>query len=119
MKKLFLFGYLFFLYSCSNVIFVKSQPENIDALIKIPEKYHGVYSFKDSSINSDSYLVTDFSVGDKVLGDSLIVKQRGNYLYLNFLADNGYEVYVVKINRFLRTYPKVYYAILIFKSFEI
>ena len=106
MKNLVLFGALvIFLSSCSNVVFVNPQPEDIIALTEIPEKYHGIYEFEDSAINKDSYLVTDSSVGDMVLGDSLIVKKRGSYFYLNFLTEtifgNAYEVYVVKVHRSL------------------
>jgi hypothetical protein len=102
MKNLVLFGALvIFLSSCSNVVFVNPQPEDIVALTEIPEKYHGIYEFEDSTINTDSYLVTDSSVGEFVLGDSLIVKQRGNYFFLNFFEENAYEVYVVKINQSL------------------
>ena len=99
--------YLFFLcalvvtlVSCSNVVFVHLQPEDVESLTEIPEKLHGVYAFEDSTINTDSYLVTDSSVGDMVLGDNLIVKQRGNYFYLNLFEENEYVVYVMKILKY-------------------
>ena len=102
MKNLVLFGTLvLFLASCTNVVFVSPQPEYIDALTEIPEKYHGIYEFEDSTINKDSYLVTDSSVGEFVLGDNLIVKQIGSYFYLNFFEENAYAVYVVKITHAL------------------
>ena len=102
MKNLiFLCALVFVLSSCSNVVFVSPQPEYIDALTEIPEKYHGIYEFEDSTINTDSYLVTDSSVGDMVLGDNLIVKKRGSYFYLNFFEENEYLVYVVKIIQIL------------------
>jgi hypothetical protein len=102
MKNLiFLCALVFVLSSCSNVVFVSPQPEYIDALTEIPEKYHGIYEFEDSTINTDSYLVTDSSVGDMVLGDNLIVKQIGNYFFLNFFEENEYLVYVVKIIQIL------------------
>jgi hypothetical protein len=97
MKNLVFLGALvLFFASCGNVVFVSPQPEYIDALTEIPEKYHGIYEFEDSTIDSESYLVTDSSVGDMVLGDNLIVKQRGNYFYLNLFDENAYVVYVVK-----------------------
>jgi len=88
---------VFVLSSCSNVVFVSPQPEYIDALTEIPKKYHGIYKFGNPTINTDSYLVTDSSVGDMVLGDNLIVKQIGNYFFLNFFKENEYLVYVVQI----------------------
>ena len=115
MKNLVLFGTLvLFLASCTNVVFVSPQPEYIDALTDIPEKYHGIYEFEDSTINKDSYLVTDSSVGEFVLGDSLIVKQRGSYFYLNFFEENAYTVYVVRITHALNyeniemLFPNIY-----------
>lgn len=102
MKNLVLFGTVFlFLASCTNVFFVNPQPEYIDALTEIPEKYHGIYEFEESTINKDSYLVTDSSVGEFVLGDSLIIKKRGNYFFLNFFEENAYAVYVVRITHAL------------------
>ena len=100
-KSLFLIFIVIFLSSCTNVSFVNSQPENIDPLVKISEKYHGTYKFEDSTINSESYLVTDSSIGDMILGEEVIVKQKGNFFFLNISDDNKYGVYVVKINRAL------------------
>tara|TARA_B100001142_G_scaffold85283_2_gene86594 strand:+ start:1117 stop:1635 length:519 start_codon:yes stop_codon:yes gene_type:complete len=97
----FLCGLVLFLFSCSNIIFVHSQPEGVECLNEIPDRLHGMYVFEDSSFNSQSYVVTDSSVGDMVLGDNLIVKQRGNYFYLNLSGNNEYTLYVVRITKFL------------------
>ena len=97
----FLCGLVLFLFSCSNIIFVHSQPEGVESLNEIPDRLHGMYVFEDSSFNSESYVVTDSSVGDMVLGDNLIVKQRGNYFYLNLSGNNEYTLYVVRITQFL------------------
>ena len=102
MRNLVFFGALaLFLASCTNVSFVNPQPNFLEPLTEIPEKYHGIYEFEDSTINMDSYLVTDSSIGDMVLGDNLIVKQRGNYFFLNFFEENAYTVYVVRITHAL------------------
>ena len=102
MRNLVFFGALaLFLASCTNVSFVNPQPNFLEPLTEIPEKYHGIYEFEDSNINSESYSVTDSSIGDMVLGDNLIVKQRGNYFYLNFFEENAYTVYVVRITHAL------------------
>lgn len=93
---------IIFFSSCSNVSFVNSQPENIHALVNIPEEYHGTYVFEDSTfINSESYLVTDSSIGDMVLGNNLILKKKGNFFFINYFEENKYGVYVVKINKAL------------------
>jgi len=97
----FLWALVLFFVSCSNVTFVHSQPEGMDSLIKIPEKLHGVYEFEDFELNTKSYVVTDSSIGGMVLGDNLIIKQRGNYLYLNHFVDNVYALYVVRITQFI------------------
>jgi len=97
----FLWALVLFFVSCSNVTFVHSQPEGMDSLIKIPEKLHGVYEFEDFELNTKSYVVTDSSIGDMVLGDNLIIKQRGNYLYLNHFVDNVYALNVVRITQFI------------------
>ena len=97
----FLCTLILFLVSCSNVTFVHSQPEDMDSLIKIPEKLHGIYEFEDFEFNTKSYVVTDSSIGDMVLGDNLIIKQRGNHLYLNLFEDNLYTLYVVRITQFI------------------
>ena len=74
-RLLLLISIVIFLVACTNVSFVNSQPENIDPLVNIPERYHGIYEFEDSTINSESYLVTDSSIGDMILGKEIIVKQ--------------------------------------------
>ena len=115
MRNLVFFGALaLFLASCTNVSFVNPQPNFLEPLTEIPEKYHGIYEFEDSNINSESYLVTDSSIGDMVLGDNLIVKQRGNYFFLNFFEENAYTVYVVRITHALNyeniemLFPNIY-----------
>ena len=106
-KLKYLVSIIIFFSSCSNVSFVNSQPENIDALVNIPQKYHGTYVFEDSTlfINSTrSYLVTDSSIGDMVLGKNLILKKKGNFFYINYYEENKYNkygVYVLKINKAL------------------
>ncbi len=101
MKKILYLGFLtILLASCTNVRFVDPQPEDVEALTVIPEKYHGEYEYQDTS-KKYSYVVTANSIDGDVLGDSVIVKQRGNYFYVNFLSDGGYAVSVVEINQCL------------------
>lgn len=100
-RLLLLISVVIFLAACTNVNFVNSQPENIDPLVNIPERYHGIYEFEDPTINSESYLVTDSSIGDMILGQEIIVKQKGNFFFLNIFNEDRYGVYVVKMNRAL------------------
>ena len=96
MRYLFFLGALVLtLASCSNVAFVKPQPEGVEALAEIPENLQGIYFY------GDSIIVTSNTIGGDTLGKNLIVKKRGNYYYLNFLEENGYDLTVVKVIQFL------------------
>jgi hypothetical protein len=108
MKNLFfLVALVLFLASCTNVNFVSPQPEFLEALSEIPEKYHGGFKYlKDK----DTCVVTRDSIdGMSINTDSLVVKARGNYLYINFLDYNKgtYQVYVFQSIRYLN-YEKIY-----------
>ena len=108
MKNLFfLVALVLFLASCTNVNFVSPQPEFLEALSEIPEKYHGSFmNLKDK----DTCVVTIDSInGMSINTDSLVVKARGNYLYINILDNNKgtYQVYVFKSIRYLN-YEKIY-----------
>ena len=75
---------LLFCTSClqvSNVRFVTPQPESLNPLEIIPEKFQGTFV-----INKDTIVVTDYTVdGGTINSDSLIVKGWGNYLFVNQL----------------------------------
>ena len=75
---------LLFFVSCletSNVRFVTPQPELLNPLEIIPEKFQGTFV-----INKDTIVVTDYTVdGGTINSDSLIVKGWGNYLFVNQL----------------------------------
>ena len=103
MRYFFLFSFLlFFFVSCSNVNFVSPQPEGIKSINKIPEYLHGTYKIEDEALNTQSYVVTDSKIGDNELFKNIIIKQRGNYFYLNFFKDeNIYLLYVVKVIKIL------------------
>ena len=99
MKNLFfLSALLFSLASCTNVSFVNHQPEFLEPLSEIPKKYYGSFL-----IDTDTHTVTIDEVdGMSISTDSIVVKARGNYFYVNILDDNGnYELYVYKIIRYL------------------
>ena len=97
-NSFFLIGFLFCLASCTNVSFVNYQPEFIEPLSEIPKKYYGSFL-----IDTDTHTVTINAIDGKSINtDSIVVKARGNYLYVNILDDNGnYELYVYKLVRYL------------------
>tara|TARA_B110000908_G_scaffold150969_1_gene185377 strand:- start:29 stop:529 length:501 start_codon:yes stop_codon:yes gene_type:complete len=82
--------------SCTNVTFVSPQPEFLEPLTEIPEKYQGSFVFVETS--DDVNIITATTVnGISIFSDSVVVKSRGNYFYVNLLADKGnYELYVFK-----------------------
>jgi hypothetical protein len=105
MKNLFFLSALVFsLASCTNVSFVNHQPEFLESLSEIPEKYHGTFL-----VETDTHTVTiDVIDGVSINSDTIVVKARGNYFYVNILDDNGnYELYVYKLIRYLN-YENIY-----------
>ena len=93
MKKLFFLSVVFLaLASCTNVAFVKPQPEGVKALTVIPQNLHGTYAL------TDTIIITSNTIGEDTLGKSLIVKKRGNFYYLNYFEDDSlYSLTVVKV----------------------
>ena len=93
MRKLISFiAVVLTLASCTNVSFVKPQPEGVKALTEIPENLQGTYTF------TDTIVVTLNAIGEDTLGKNLIVKKRGNFYYLNYFEDDSlYSLTVVKV----------------------
>ena len=91
-KLIFLSAVVLTMASCTNVAFVKPQPEGVKALTEIPENLQGTYAFNDTII------VTSKTIGEDTLGKKLIVKKRGNFYYLNYFEDDSlYSLTVVKV----------------------
>ena len=108
MKNLFfLVALVLFLASCTNVNFVSPQPEFLEALSEIPEKYHG--SFMDLKDKDTCVVTIDAIDGMSINTDSFVVKARGNYLYINILDDvkETYTLYVFQSIHYLN-YEKIY-----------
>jgi len=104
MKNLFfLVALVLFLASCTNVNFVSPQPEFLEALSEIPEKYHGNFL-----IDTDTHTVTINTIdGMSINNDSLVVKERGNYFYINTKNDSGYyKLRIIRLIKFLN-YEKI------------
>ena len=86
MKNLFYLSVLLFgLASCTNVTFVSPQPEFLEPLSVVPEKYHG--SFIDIKDKDTCIVTIDAIDGMSINTDSFVVKASGNYLYINILDD--------------------------------
>ncbi|MDC0204894.1 hypothetical protein OAJ65_03790 [Flavobacteriales bacterium] len=103
MKNLFFLGTIvLFLAACTNVNFVSPQPEFVDALIVIPEKYHGEFLI-DKDWDKHTHTITSSTInGISISSDSLVVKERGNYFYINTMNDSGhYELRIIRLTKFL------------------
>ena len=61
-KLIFLIAVVLTLASCTNVAFVKAQPEGVKALTEIPENLQGTYAFNDTII------VTSNTIREDALG---------------------------------------------------
>jgi len=99
-KLIFLSAVVLTMVSCTNVAFVKPQPEGIKALTEIPENLQGTY------VINDSIIVKANAIGEDTLGKTLVVKKRGNFYYLNFKEEEVYELTVVKVVQCLN-YEKI------------
>jgi len=99
-KLIFLSAVVLTMASCTNVAFVKPQPEGIKALTEIPENLQGTY------VINDSIIVKANAIGEDTLGKTLVVKKRGNFYYLNFKQEEVYELTVVKVVQCLN-YEKI------------
>jgi len=80
-KIIVLIVFVSFLSSCivSNVRFISPQPKDLGVLEKVPERYHGVFI-----LDKDTFTVTDYTInGAFVNTDSLVIKERGDYLFVN------------------------------------
>ena len=99
-KLIFLSAVVLTMASCTNVAFVKPQPEGIKALTEIPENLQGTY------VINDSIIVKANAIGEDTLGKTLVVKKRGNFYYLNFKEEEVYELTVVKVVQCLN-YEKI------------
>ena len=88
-KILVLFGHLLLLNSCfsPDIRFVKPQPETLDKLITIPEKFQGVFL-----INQDTITVTKHTINeDSINSKEIVIKGWGNHLFVNKLEDSLYK----------------------------
>lgn len=90
---------LFFMASCGDKVnFLSPQPENIDALTEIPKEYHGEFI-----IDGDTHIVTMSTIdGISIIDDSVVVKKRGSYFYVNRINKEGfYDLVIIRRVNFL------------------
>lgn len=93
---LFVVVVLFFMASCSvnEVNFLSPQPESVEALTEIPNEYHGEFK-----IDGDTHIVTSSTIdGLSIFNDSVVVKKRGSYVYVNTMNNKG-SYNLVRIRR--------------------
>ena len=95
-----LFAILLFT-SCSNVAFKKPQPEFLEPLIEIPEKFQGVFVVPE--IDSTKCIVSNLMIADDSINNGeFVIKSWGNYLFINEKRDNDtYDLTIGKAVRFL------------------
>ena len=76
-----------------NVRFIESQPESLEELTSIPEKFQGTFV-----IHKDTIEVTDCTIsGDTINSNTLVVKGWGNYLFVNSLEKGVYKLGCAKV----------------------
>ena len=76
-----------------NVRFIESQPESLEELTSIPEKFQGTFV-----IHKDTIEVTDCTIsGDTINSNTLVVKGWGNYLFVNSLENGVYKLGCAKV----------------------
>ena len=95
-----LFAILLFA-SCSNVAFKKPQPEFLEPLTEIPEKFQGVFVVPE--IDSTKCIVSNLMIAaDSINNGEFVIKSWGNYLFINEKRDNDtYDLTIGKAVRFL------------------
>ena len=100
MKNLFFLSIvLLFMASCGDKVnFLSPQPENVDALTEIPNEYHGEFR-----IDGDTHIVTMSTIdGISIIDDSVVVKKRGSYFYVNRINKKGfYDLVIIRRVNFL------------------
>ena len=90
---IYLSAFILLMASCNRdeVDFLYPQPEFVDAMTEIPADYHGTFQ-----IDSVTHTVTLTTVDGKTIADdSVVVKKRGSFFYINTLNERGYYNLVV------------------------
>jgi hypothetical protein len=98
---IFLFAATLFL-SCSNVEFICPQPEFLDPLTEIPEKFHGEYVIPE--MDTKTYVISNLTIaGDSINNGKFVIKSWGNYLFINEREGEGdtYDLTIGKAVKFL------------------
>ena len=94
--NLFLLAILFTSCFDPNVKFKDPQPESLEELSSIPEKFQGIFV-----IDKDTIEVKDVTInGDTINSETLVVKGWGNYLFVNSLEDGVYKLGCAKVVKF-------------------
>ena len=94
MKKILYVSFVTILFSsCTNVYFTSPQPGFADDLSIIPERFQGTFyevHKKDTITDSLINVVTDITInGDTINDGNIVVKDWGNYLFVNTQDEEG------------------------------
>ena len=77
----------------SDVRFISPQPDFLERLNSIPQKFQGKFL-----IDKDTIQLTDYTIdGYTINSDSLIVKGWGNYLFVNQIEQGYYSFTCAKV----------------------
>ena len=90
-----LFFIIILFSSCfpSDVRFIEAQPEHLEELSFIPDQFQGMFV-----LNNDTIVVTDCTInGDSINSNTLVVKNWGNYLFVNSLDNGIYKLCCAKV----------------------
>ena len=87
--------------SCSNVAFKEPQPEFLEPLTEIPEKFHGVFVIPE--MDSAKYIISNLMIaGDSINNGDFVIKSWGNYLFINEKQNSAtYDLTIGKAVKFL------------------
>ena len=84
----------FFFSACSNVKFETPVPQGEKSLSVFPEKLQGFYQDKDGtslSIYENRFMYDAIESGkEEYLSDEMVLKEKGEYYYLNILSEENY-----------------------------
>ena len=90
-----LFFIIILFSSCfpSDVRFIEAQPEHLEEFSFIPDQFQGMFV-----LNNDTIVVTDCTInGDSINSNTLVVKNWGNYLFVNSLDNGIYKLCCAKV----------------------
>ena len=99
MKNLLPIFILIIFYGCQDQNIYKfkhPQPQILKSSEKINSNFIGTFV-----INKDTVICTEKSINNKQIDSNLIIKNWGNYMFINEKINNHYNLSVAKISKFI------------------